>query len=268
MDTNSKVRVCMAGLAAMLLYTPSFSSNVYTKSTELRPVRLSDTELQTEIDKLSNLIKSANAAVSIERYTERVTFESGKTKVEIPGHRFVSSEVGIPKASYGFEYYYYARTDEAPIMSVSLGFGDYLRTISVNGNSPEQVDAIFSTIESDFLEYSTPIGGSLFRDLCVIALSYIFLGGTIVGFLFWLRNKNIRNLGVALFSIVGIVLIITLPFKDILAGFAVYRGEASLIVRYGYQISFAALLISLVGIVLSATNVFRRTEKQGTKRVR
>jgi hypothetical protein len=62
---------------------------------------------------------------------------------------------------------------------------------------------------------------------------------------------------------------VTLPFEDILAGFAVYRGEASFIVRYGYQISFVSFLITLLGILfsyLSTTNIFQRTQKAGNSR--
>ena len=101
------------------------------------------------------------------------------------------------------------------------------------------------------MEYSAPIGGKTIRTFFLIFLLYIFLGGTIFGLYFCFKGKNIRNSGVLLSSIIGMILIITLPWEDILAGFAVYRGEASLIVRYGYQISFAGVLIALIGIPFS-----------------
>jgi hypothetical protein len=256
MTANSIIRLGLLIVAAMLFYTSSFSSNVYTKETDLLPIRLSDTELQKEIDKISNLIRLANAGVtkgyiSLKGYKEGVTFVSGKTKIEISGHRFLSAEVGIPKASYGFQYDYHAFFEEAPITVVSLDFRDEFRTIRITGNSPDQVDAIFSTIESDFAEYSTFIGGSGNRVTGEIILLYLFSMGLIGGLIYCVKSKKTRHIGIPISSAIGLILIFTLPFKDILAGFAVYRGEASFIVRYGYQISFASLLITLLAIPLS-----------------
>jgi hypothetical protein len=239
---------CVALLSLMLFPTYSSSSYLYTKETELRPIRLSDGDLQKEIDKISNLTKSANASAAIS-YRENVTFVSGKNKVEISGHQFLS-EVGIPKSSYGFQYSFFT-SDEAPISDVSIRFDDYSRRTSVSGNSPEQVDAIFSTIESDFKDYSTLIGGSLTRVFTLVILACIFFMGIVVGLGNCIENKSVRKLGVPISSAIGMILIFTLPFKDILAGFAVYKGDASIIVRYGYQISFASLLIALLGIPLS-----------------
>jgi hypothetical protein len=267
-NKHSIIKASIALLPAILLYTPSFSSSVYTKEAELRPIRLSDTDLQREVNKLSNLIKSANAAGTTKDYQENVTFESGKSKVEISGHQFLSSGVEIPKASYKF-WYYFSINGEAPIKGVSIYFTDYSRVIKVTGYSSEQVDAIFSTMESAFTEYSTLLAGSTIRLAGSFILGYIFIGGTILGSFLCFKKKSLRYLGLPIFSIIGIILMVTLPFEDILAGFAVYRGEASFIVRYGYQISFVSFLITLLGILfsyLSTTNIFQRTQKAGNSR--
>ena len=49
----------------------------------------------------------------------------------------------------------------------------------------------------------------------------------------------------------GLVLLLTLPFKDLLAGFALYQGETSSTVRYEPQIALISLLLTIAGILLS-----------------
>jgi hypothetical protein len=245
---KSIIKICINVLPIIFLYATSFSSSVYTKETQLSPIRISDADLQTEIEKISNLIKSANAKAA---YIENVTFISGKTKVQISGNRFLSPGVRIPKTSYEFDYYFSSGNDEAPITKVSMNFGDFLRRISVSGNSSEQVDAIFSTLESDFTEHSMVIGGSTIRSLGGFFLFYIFLGGFIGGSINCFYKKSVRYIGIPIFSGIGIILLFGLPFRDILAGFAVYQGNASFIVRYGYEISFFSLLITLLAIPFS-----------------
>ena len=210
---------------------------------------MNDADLQREVEKVSNLIKSANGTTP--GYRENVTFISGKTKVEISGHQFLSSGIRIPKTCYEFQYYFSSKDDEAPITRIWLNFDDIKRKITVTGNSSEQVDAIFSTLESDFTEYSTVMGGSSIRGLGGMFLFYIFSGGLIAGSILCFAKKSIRYIGIPIFSVIGFILLFTLPFRDILAGFAVYQGDASFIVRYGYQISFYSFLITCLGITLS-----------------
>ena len=49
----------------------------------------------------------------------------------------------------------------------------------------------------------------------------------------------------------GLVLLFILPFEDLLAGFAIYQGEASSIVRYEPQIALIGLILTIAGMVLS-----------------
>jgi hypothetical protein len=60
-----------------------------------------------------------------------------------------------------------------------------------------------------------------------------------------------RSLGVPIFAVIGLVLLFSLPFNDLLAGFAIYQGETSPIVRYEPQIAILSLIISIAGIPLS-----------------
>ena len=48
------------------------------------------------------------------------------------------------------------------------------------------------------------------------------------------------------FSLLGLILLFTLPLKDLFPGFAVYEDEASWIVRDAPQIGFVGLIITIV----------------------
>jgi len=255
--------ICIIFLFLVIFTSSSFAVIEYTKEMEMRPIRLTYIELQKEIDKISNLIISANAAYATKTYRERenVTFLSGARKVDISGHQFFPTKIEIPSASYGFDYLFLI-TDERPITRVSITFNDYYRKISVSGNSPEQVDAIFSTPESGLGGYSTPIGGRFVRQMGLFFLGFLFTVIVIIGSIYCIQNKNMKMLGGPIFSLFGIILIATLPFEDILAGFAVYQGEASLLVRYGDQISFFGFLITLLGIPISYYLPSRFTSSQ------
>lgn len=54
-----------------------------------------------------------------------------------------------------------------------------------------------------------------------------------------------------LFSLLGLVLVIVLPFQDLLAGFAVYQGESSALVRYAPEMAFVGFILTVAGFILS-----------------
>ncbi len=251
MKNNAICITSICVLVFVILTSISFSSNYFTKETELSSLRLTTSDLQKVLNRIFNLIAMADAKFQNLEYYERVNFESGKSKVKITNHDFISSGDIIPKVSYGFKYEF-RTTDDAPISNVSIDLNDMYRKIEVNGYSPEQVDAIFSSIESDLREYSTPLGGYMTRYFCKFILFIIFASGLLLAAFNYFEKKNIvRAIVLIIFSLIGFILLFTLPFRDILAGFALYQGEASLLVRYGYQISFSSLVITILGIPLS-----------------
>ena len=54
-----------------------------------------------------------------------------------------------------------------------------------------------------------------------------------------------------IFSLLGLVLVVALPFNDLLAGFAVYQGDPSWLVRYAPEMAFASFILTIAGIALS-----------------
>jgi hypothetical protein len=222
---------------------------LYSKTINLPPIKMNYSDLQELLDKVSKVILTANPQYNPDKYLEEnVTFSTNKVKIEISGHSFLSSSARLPKASYRFSYSYYYSGNTISI--VNIDFSDYSRTFSVSGSSPEQVDALSAMLEKDLLNFSSSIGGSWFRT--VIGLVKFFLICLIfLVTLYCIVEKHIRLIGVPIFSLIILICLYLLPFNDILSGFAVYTGDSSSLIRYGPQMTFWGVMITIIGIPLS-----------------
>jgi hypothetical protein len=221
----------------------------YSRTRELPPLKLSYEELSRLLEKAHNLLSTANAQADKREYLrEKITLAAGSDKIEISGFA-LDSTTRLPKAAYSFSYSYY--WSDAPLSSFQMDFGDYSRRITVSGTEGDQVEAICSALERDCLEHSVFIGGSLFRALAGNFLLIGLIVSLTLTAAYCIVERRWRALGMPLCSLIALVMLLTLPFEELLAGFAVYRGNASFLVRYGPQLSFLGVIVSIVGIPLS-----------------
>ena len=138
------------GLVLFFLVTnfacPALAQTNYSKTIDLPPLRISFADLQTILDKSASLMKVANGSIPLSR--EKIMLRKGGLRVEISGHRLDQDQAKIPEILDSLQYS--ALTpDVAPVSYIFIDFGDYRRTLSVEGESPDQVDAVFSVIRDE-----------------------------------------------------------------------------------------------------------------------
>jgi len=224
----------------------------YTKSASLPPIRITYLDLQSVLDKLALLMSSANVSYATRPFTEKLRLKHGEFQVETSGHKLQGSKANLPKVATELVYTASAYPlDSVPIATVSLLFYDFDRKLTVEGRSPEQVDAMFASIKSDLLALSSPFGGSLFRNVSGSLVFIVCLYVTLFGSLHWLSTRQTSAVLPVAFALLSLGLLFFLPFEALFAGFSVSSFDPSFANRYGPEISFLGLVLSVVGIPLS-----------------
>jgi hypothetical protein len=227
---------------------PAIAQPAYSKSTDLPPLRISFAQLQDLLDKGASLIRSADGPNSI--IVEEMELRNGETKVTVSGHNLKLDGTKVPQKLDSFQFT--ARTQSPDkITRLWLDFEDFHRRISLEGQSPNQVDAIFSTLKDGFTDLSTPFGGiwifAIRFTLLVLIVTIII--PLLVGWSFEYKTK--RWIFPIVFSLLFAVLLYLLPFDDIFASFLVVEGDSSFISRYAPQITFLSLIVAVIAIPLS-----------------
>ena len=63
---------------------------------------------------------------------------------------------------------------------------------------------------------------------------------------YWTRSRGYAKFTIA--AIAAILLVVALPIDQLLAGFLAVRGDPSVLVRYGAEISLIGLLLAVTGV--------------------
>src|SRR5438876_1811878 len=217
---------------------------------DLPPLRLAAADLDTILHKTYSVIAAANGPSG----GQEVIRES--VKLGVPGkeieisHFSMASSVAFPKEVFKFSYTYY-RPDK-PISSVTLGFGDSSRRVSVSGGSADQVEAITNLLENDLLRHSTAIGGAMFRRVAGLCLLVALLASLILSSTYWWNTRCSSAIGMLTCSAVGLSLVLLVPWNRYLPGFVLYQSYSPFfLVRCAPQLLFFGLLAALAGILLS-----------------
>jgi hypothetical protein len=222
----------------------------YTRTRELPALKISFTDMQSALDKAANLLSSANVEAPKKKefyFRETLTLGTGPDQIEIAGHSFPAN-ARVPKAAYALSYSY--SWPDAPVSRLQLDLGDFTRRLTVSGTAVDQVEAISAALERDLSQHSA-IGGAMLRQPAGYLMFAILLISLVYGGGYCIAERQWRALGVPIFSFIGLVLLFALPFNDLLAGFAVYQGDPSWIVRFEPQLAFAGLIITIAAIPLS-----------------
>jgi hypothetical protein len=234
----------------------------YTRTRDLPALKMSFSDMQLALEKAANLLADANKEakerakkatafeelLSFQRSpSETLTLGTGPQEIKIEGHSFPAN-ARLPKAAYALSYLYLWKG--APVSRFQLDLGDYTRRLSVSGTSVDQVEAISAALERDLSQYSAT-GGATMRQLAGPSIGIILLGTLLFSGAYCILERRWRFLGMPILSLVGLMLLLALPLQDLFAGFAVYQGDPSWIVRYAPQLAFAGLIITIAGIPLS-----------------
>jgi hypothetical protein len=238
-------------ILGLLLIAPNLRSAEpqYTRTRDLPAMKISFADLDVALTKAFSLLSTANAQATKKEYLrESLSVGAEPDQVEIAGHAFPST-VRLPKAAYTLTYAY--SWSDAPVSSLRLVLGDYTRRLTVSGGAPDQVEAISTTLERDLSQHSTFFGGSKYRTPVEALLFGILVPTLIISSAYCVVERRWRALGMPIFSLLAVVLLVTLPFEELLPGFAIYQGESSFLVRFAPQISFLGLIVSAAAIPLS-----------------
>ena len=216
----------------------------YSRSIKLPSIRISFSKLQDIIDKASSLMTKANSSVPL--FAEQIVLSKDSKEITISGHEFNSKGKTLPKIVDQLSLRISTR-EAAPISTISMNFGDYQRSFSVDGQSFDEVDAVFSVISEELLSESSCFGGSFLKGN-VFLFTVIVFPLLLISFSSFCYDKIKRVYIQPIFAVsVLFVLYFALPVNDIFAGFSAIQGDASFAVRYGPEIGLAGLLISILG---------------------
>jgi hypothetical protein len=235
---------------ALLAATPlSAKDRGFSQDRDLPPLRLAATDLDTVLQKTHSLIAAANGPAAAEHsFRESVTLGIRGREIEIP-HFSLASSIAFPKEVFKFSYAY--NQPDKPISSVRLDFGDYSRRVSVSGEDVDQVEAITKLIEKDLLPYSVTIGGTKLRHVIGACFSVVFLT-SIIGSGYCWNTRHQSALGMLICSVLGLLLLLFVPWDRYFAGFALYQSYSPFfLIRHAPEISFLALVVVLAGIPVS-----------------
>jgi hypothetical protein len=197
--------------------------------------------------KSHGFIDAANGTEDSGREMVKVNIDG--QDIEIP-HLALSSSVAFPNEVFGFSYRY-NQTDK-PISSVTIDLGDSLRRISINGGSPDKVEALSKMLENDFRRYATVAGGLKFRRVAGICLSMLFLSSLMISGAYCWNTRNYNALGMPICSAIGFLLVLLVPWNRFLPGFVLYqRYSPFFLIRHAPQIFLVCVVAALAGIPLS-----------------
>jgi hypothetical protein len=262
MRTGSIVIALLVGMCAF----PAFAVTNYTKTIDLPPLRISIVQLQEIVSKGASLMKLADS--SAPPFREDMEMSKAGFSVKITGNQLDADRAKIPDVIDAFEYSASTR-DPAPVSQLHLSFRDFTRTLSVEGQSPDQVDAVFSALRDDLSMLSSPFGGAIFKALFryfgfVLSVTLVMV---IIATWFVSRRLNlIAPISVAaIFVTLSWLLSWLLPFDEIFAGFSALRGDASFIVQYGPDIAFLDLVTGVFAILLTLILEQKKTTASPTK---
>jgi hypothetical protein len=216
----------------------------------LPPLKLSAADLDAILLKTQALIAAANGPLA-EQESARESVKLGVRghEIEVP-HFSLASSVAFPRELFRFSYAY--NRPNKPISSVTLDFSDDSRRVSISGEAADQVQAITNLLENDLLRHSTAIGGATFRRVAGICLTIAFLTSLGVSSAYWWNTRSYSTSGMLVCSVIGLLLLLLVPWHRYLAGFALYQSYSPFVlIRYAPYIAFLTLVATVAGVPLS-----------------
>jgi hypothetical protein len=226
----------------------------YSKGASIAPLRMSQADLQAVLDKAASLIKSDDGVVLVR---EELELRTGDLRVKMAGHSLQPAGARIPETIDRIDFTAFTM-DPAPVTRFTISCSHYERTLSVAGQSPEHVDALFVLVRDELTGLSTPLGGSSMVILLRMFGSWVFGTVFLVSISSWFMARRRILFWRALISGALFLALFVLPFDEILAGFLVVRGDSNWISRHSAGISFASLVAGVISIVFTFRPLIRK----------
>jgi hypothetical protein len=237
----------LLSVCVSLANTSLCNGREFSQVRDLPAVKLGATDLDAILLKTRALTDAANGPEDLGRETVKVSIDG--QEIEIP-HLSLASSVAFPNEVFGFSYVY--NQADKPISSVTIDLGDWLRRVSVSGDSADKVEALSKLLEQDFRRYATAVGGLKFRRVAGICLSMLFLTSLMISSAYYWNTRNRRALGMPICSAVGFLLVLLVPWNRFVPGFVLYqRYSPFFLIRHAPQIFLLCLVAALLGIPLS-----------------
>jgi hypothetical protein len=213
-------------------------------------LKLSAANLDKVLHTTQAFVASANgSAGDKESARESVTLGVRGHEIRIP-HFSLASSVAFPKELFKFTYSY--NRPDKPISSVIIDLGDNSRRVTITGEAEGEVKATSNLIEKELVRFSTTIGGTSFRRVAGLFLTVVFVASLGIGGAWWWRTRTCNALVMLSCSALGLLLVLLLPWRRYLPGFALYQSYSRfLLIRYAPQIFFLIVVAALLGIPLS-----------------
>ena len=192
--------------------------------------------------------------------SQTLSLSDGQTTLRISEEISVETLGASPPVATSVYYRYRNRT--GVISSINVRLRDTSRTVEISGRSRDQVEAAAS-VASTIISQAETIGGGLLHRafgggfLLACGLFLSLSAGRI-----YLALQLTRPILAPLMQLTGLILTLSiwLPWEEWLPGTAVYRDDASFLVRYAALISFLGFIAAIVAIFLSAIGIFRGTQ--------
>jgi hypothetical protein len=264
MEKLSMKKLLVVVLLLLLLefsICPAPNAAQYTREIDLPPVKISYEHLTNIIEKAEYLLedsKQDNDMIII----QMMQCSFGSRKYSFNKISEFKNDKNLPPELTHVSYEFYRK--EASISQLEIELRDSLRTLKVSGNNVSKVDALFSSLQSDFYESKVMFGGSDFRSFAwFFGINPI----SISLFIFSLYKFKPGKLRLG-FVGMGISLIIYtsslyFPYDKFFPGFAAYKDSVSIFDRYAGEISFTSLVVGVVGLI--SAFYFPQKKSNGTK---
>jgi hypothetical protein len=217
------------------------SKATYGRSADFPAIQMSYDDLTSIIKKTQSVIRSANGFNKVKWESSKITITQGSTvKFIYEGEITKNSFNDAPQKGFSINYQY--RSSGGPISDINITLDDYRRVLEVEGESSEQVDAIFAMISESLVKLEITFGGGKQRIFIGLIVSII----SMILFIF-LPNKRYGIFKIPLLLIV--IFGIYFPYSNYYPGAAIYVGDASFFSRNSGTIAILSLFVGLVGII-------------------
>jgi hypothetical protein len=231
------------------------AETTYSRSLELPPLRLSHLDFFDTITRIRDFRNTDGPDTAYIR--ENLTARRDELEVELDGTFSEGDLASLPRVVDEVRYHVYG---EGGVASVVIDLEDDRRWVAVQGSASEQVDALAALIEKDLREHSHMLGGPRVRSLSYLTLffsgmAFVFIGGLLF------NRGSVSKPGYAailVLSVLGMAaafVVLTSPWPP---GFAMFQDTPGFLSRHSALFTFIALIIAVVGGVMSAAKALLR----------
>ena len=241
------------------------AQEMFSTKREFGPVRFSQEQLLKLVNRLRVFAEQQGSSpAESDDASQTLSLSDEQTTLRISEEISVETLDAAPPVATSVYYDYRNRT--GVISSINIRLWDTSRTVEISGRSRDQVEAAASVASTIISQAETIVGGRTHRAFG----GFFLLAGGLILSLFAGRialapqlttTRPILTLSMQLTGLI-LTLSIWLPWEEWLPGTAVYRDDASFLVRYAALISFLGLIVGIVAIFLSVIAISRGTQSQ------